>query len=125
MATQTVAQLKAELATVKAERDEARAAAAKNRDRFGTGLWANDNRTKETQPEFRGTLRFVVPDGFKAGDHIWLDAGLWNYDEHGSPTKYSENPPDFNLSISVTGKEYAKIKEDGRAKWLKEQAAKR
>jgi len=125
MATQTVAQLKAELEQVKAERDEARAAASKSRDRFGTGLWANDNRTKDTQPEFRGTFRFVVPEDLKAGDHVWLDAGLWNYDEETSPTKYSENPPEFNLSVSVTSKEYASIKEEGRVEYLKKQAAKR
>ena len=49
----------------------------------------------------------------EAGDFIWIDASLWDYDEETCPFTYESNPPEFNLSVSPTDPDYAKVKEEG------------
>ena len=116
--------LEAELATAKEATREAREAAknAKQRPRWPTGLWPNDNRRTDNDPEHQGCVRTVIPPTLQAGDYLWVDISLWIFNEETSPAHYEDNPPDYNISLSPTDSEYAEIREERRKDYFRQRA---
>jgi hypothetical protein len=124
----TVAQLKAQLAEANAKLEAAETANEElrnrgDRPRWPAGVWANTDRTKVTQPEFRGAVRVVIPPDLQGGDHWWMDLSVWNYNPKTSPAHYTKNPPALNASLSPCTPEYAEIRETNRIEYLRKRAA--
>ena len=120
MSKMTNAQLQAEL-------EEARATieALKNRApraRYSTGLWPNQNRRTDRDPAWQGTVRMIVPPDAVAGDPLWIDLSLWQYDAETSPVQYASNPPALTQSVSPCPADRAAELEARRIKALGERA---
>ena len=123
---QKIAQLEAQLAASEAARLTAERKALKG-DRFAVIMWFNDDATPDNrQPEYRSTFRFVIPEGFKAGDPLWLDLGLYAYNAETCPYKFDPKGdlPELTGSIGATAADYAAEKEADRKAALKARAAK-
>lgn len=94
----TNAELKAQVAALKKENEALRT--RPQRARYGGGLWPNQNRRTDRDPEWQGTIRAIVPPEKQAGDILWIDVSEWLYNEETSPVQYKSNPPAFSVSLS-------------------------
>lgn len=112
----TKAQLEEALAKAEAALENAKNAT--KRQRFYSNLWPNLDRRTDNDPAWRGTIDFVVPEGVKPGDRLWLDLSQWEAD----PARFKKNPPDFSVSMSQTDAEFAEVLEKRRVEALKQRA---
>lgn len=108
MSTKTVAQLKAELAEAKAEAEALRAAQAARssrppRDRFQFQVWANNQRSNDNSPAWRGAGRMVLDKDVKAGEPLWIDFSEWPFDPARYPGQFEDEDkrPVMTASLSL------------------------
>jgi len=107
----TNAELAAKVEQLQSELEAAKA--AKQRVRYYSNLWPNNERRTENDPAWQGTIRLAVDD-----KPVWFDISQWDAD----PERFKKNPPDFSISMSETPAERAAELETKRDQALKEKA---
>ena len=83
---------------------EAKLAKAEERGKttfWNANLFNNTERTKDTQPAWRGCIR--IDPSWTSGQPLWLNVGL--FPKEANPN--TGNPPVFGLSLDVCRVQYA------------------